>query len=386
MKFTKADKLPKGIRITGGRYQAYVRVNGRLKTKTFPLGTMLVKMQHWREGARVALREGTYTNTTGTTLAVDAQRYLALVEGMTTFDDREYHIDQWVNALGHRPRASIQPFDIQQQLELWRKTGSSDGGPLAPATLNLRRTALQSLYTTLDGKHMPNPVRGVAPYREEELPLDLPTHDEAQRAIAALWPRKYRPTKRPPLTQARLWVLYWTGWPSSTLKRVEPRHIDEARMTVLLHGRRKGGGTKPHERPVSPQAMAALKLLKKLGGLGDFDGPGLNHALKRGCDAATPPVRHFRVYDLRHLFGTTLSRHSKDERGVSELMGHADPRQTRRYTRHAASERARSTLAEALIGFPEPAKPPKKAVQLSATSRGRSRALAGRTTPKKRAS
>jgi len=354
--------LPKGIRITNGKYQSYVRVNGALKTKSWPLSTLLVKMQHWRDSARVALREGTYAPAGGRTLAEDAVTYLGLVASMPTFQDREYHVNQWASVLGHRPRASIQPLDIRRQLELWRKTGSAKGGPLAPATLNLRRTALLALYTVLDGKHMPNPVKGVPPYRETEQPLRLPTHDEAQRAIAAMWPGRYRrKDKQSQIPQARAWVLYWTGWPSSTLERVEARHIDAARSTVLLHGRLKGGGTAPREMPVSAHALAAIQHLQKLGGLGEFDGPGLNHALRRGCESAKPKVDYFRVYALRHLFGTTLAQHSRDERGISELMGHADPRQTRRYTRHAASERALSTLADAAAGFPEPA-------QLCATS------------------
>jgi integrase len=366
--------LPTGIRIKNGKYQAYVRVHGALKAKTFPLDTKLQTIHHWREDARVSLRKGTYEVVTGQTLAQDARRYLGLIESLVSLADRTYHVNQWVAVFGHRIRASLTPVEIRQQLERWRATGSASGGPLSPATLNLRRTALLALYTTLDGKHLPNPVKAVPPYREVERPLDLPTHDEAQRAIAAIWPAKYRPDV-PPLSQARLWVLYWTGWPSSTLARVTARDIRSDECAVLLHGRAKGSGTAPRLVPVSPQAMAALEHLDELGGLGAFDGSSLNHTLRLGCRKAK--VTPFRVYALRHLFGTTLAMHSSDLRGVAELMGHADPRQTLRYTRHAASERARSTLADAAAGFP--------AGQLGATSNGHSRARVGTKRRPKRA-
>ena len=81
----------------------------------------------------------------------------------------------------------------------------------------------------------------------------------------------------------------------------------------------------------------------------------------------------FSVYALRHLFGTTIALKSKDLHGIAELMGHADPRQTLRYLRHAASARALSALdesADAIPAGPEPG-------QLRATSGRRSRARTG---------
>lgn len=378
---SRNDKLPKGIRISKGKYQAYVRVDGVLSTKTFPLDTNLSTMHRWREAERVHLREGApKSSQTGPTFAADVVTYTRLIGHMPTRKDRLYHLAQWTELFGARSRDSITPLEIRHALERWRGTGSAVGGPLSPATLNLRRTALLALFTTLDGKHMPNPVKGVPPYREVETPLVLPSHDEAQRAIAAVRNPTYtkKAKHRVPVSQARLWVLYWTGWPSSTLKRVRPEHIHEARGTVVVHGRLKGGGTKPRELLVKPQAMEALKALRKIqGGLGPFSGSSLNHSLKSGCRRAN--VRPFSVYTLRHLFGTTLAQHSSDERGISELMGHADPRQTRRYTRHAASERARAVLAETMSAFP--------AEQLGATSAsGALRPVPASKTTKRRSS
>lgn len=345
-------KLPAGIRLIDGHYRAFVRVGGKLYSKRFPSDTALAIMRHWREAERVRVREGRAADAKARTFQQDCDEYLSLIEHMPTFADRRYRIEQWAAAFPARTRASITALDIRQQLERWRAKGSAAGGPLSAGSLNLRRTALMALYTTLDGKGQPNPVKAVPPYREIEQPLTLPTHDEARRAIEAVRNKTHGAHVRPSVTQLRLWVLYWTGWPASTLMRVRAQDIDRARQAVVLHARLKGGGTVPRESPVLPEALIALDALAKAGGLGAFSTSSLHGSLRYGCQKAG--VRPFRPYALRHLFLTTLAKNSRDERGISELGGHMDPRQTRRYTRHAASDRARAVLAETGDAFRSP--------------------------------
>ena len=350
-----ARAYPPGIRRKRDRLEAYVRVDGRLKTRAFPLHTPLRVLKDWRDAARVDLRAGREPVDeraplgTGATFADDAARYLRIVRAMPTFKDRAYRIAQWSIVFGHRRRADISPLEIRETLERWRKHGAADGGPLTPASLNQRRTALLSMFSTLDGRHMPNPVRAVPPYRETESVLRLPTHDHAQRAIAASAPPR-RPGAPMPLTQARLWALYWTGQPAAVLMQIAREDIDPSRGAVVLHGRQKGRGTLPQELYLLPQGIAALVRLANLDGLGKFSTSALYACLHRGCRRAG--VRPFRPYDLRHLYLTTIARASKDQRGLSELAAHASPSTTWRYTRHAASERARAVLAESLHAFP----------------------------------
>ncbi len=196
------------------------------------------------------------------------------------------------------------------------------------------------LFTVLDGKDARNPVRGVPPYREEETILRLPSLTDARAAIAAVthrWPKK-QGTK----TQARLRVLLETGWPSAVLKTLTAADIHWKDRAATVSGRRKGRGTTPRTVPLSPAAIAALKQFDKVDAYGTFSGSALHSALHRGCEKAK--VRPFSVYALRHLFITRIVAASGDERGASELALHSDPRQTRRYSRHAASTRARAAL------------------------------------------
>jgi integrase len=113
--------------------------------------------------------------------------------------------------------------------------------------------------------------------------------------------------------------------------------------------------------PLLPQAAAALRAFCALKIYGDFSNSSLNKALKRGCERTGVPP--FNPYKLRHLLGTTASKLSSDERGVSELMLHTDPRQTRRYTEHAASTRILATVTAMKAALPMPAKPGPKLVK-----------------------
>ena len=187
------------------------------------------------------------------------------------------------------------------------------------------------------------------PYREQERVWRLPSLEDAARAIAAVthgrWPKKDG-TK----TQARLRVLLYTGWPSAILKQVRREDVNLKTGTARLHGRRKGRGTPPRTVPLSGAAVAALRTFDATQAYGPFSGSSLHSALHRGCQRAK--VTPFRVYDLRHLFITTVVAGSSDERGASELALHADPRQTRRYSRQAASERAKAALEAAFPTLP----------------------------------
>src|SRR5262249_38688877 len=120
-------------------------------------------------------------------LAADVERYLALKKpALVSFKDRAYDLRAWLPRFGHRHRHTLEPQELQLQLNEWRTGADSLGRPvitgwdhrhqpvskpLAVRTCNLRRTALSNLFTVLDGKRARNPVADVAPFR---LPIDLP--------------------------------------------------------------------------------------------------------------------------------------------------------------------------------------------------------------------
>ena len=327
--------MPKlqGIRQTSHGWQVYVKrkVHGRMvfASKHFAADTPLptLKAERARLTAHFDLGEAP-PKAAGDTLRAAADEYLDTITAMPTYKDRKYRIDLWVKVLGpDTPRSSITATLIRTHLDRWRAKGASAG------TCNLRLTAIRHLWRVIDGGNANNPARDVPRYREEIQPLDLPTWHDATKAIAHVGG----------LSRLRLSVLLQTGWPSSTLKRLRAEDIDWKLQEVRLHGRKKGSGTKPRTLPITDEAKRALRQLVDANGLGPFSGSSLYAALHRGATKAG--VRPFRVYDLRHLFLTEVTIQTHDERAVSELALHADPRQTRRYTQHAASLRSWDALA-----------------------------------------
>lgn len=321
-------KLP-GIRRTGHGWQVFVKVNGTFRSKHYPPETPLAVLKAKRaELHAYGVLEMDEPKGTGLTFADDCETYLAAVAGMGTISDRTYRIGLWKAEFGDRMRSTIKASEIRAVLARWQLAGVSLG------TLNTRLTALRHLWRVLDGRDAPNPCRDITRYKERPQPLALPTWKAAQKVIDRCRGKG----------QLRLRVLLETGWPSGVLKRVRPDvDINYRRKEAQLFPRRKGGGTRTMVVPLTDNAIAALKALDAAKGFGVFSNSALHSQLHRACTNAK--VRHFRVYDLRHLFLTEVARASNDERGVSELALHSDPRQTRRYTEQAASTRAKSALA-----------------------------------------
>ena len=341
--------LPPGVRRHGTGYQAYVRIHGQLYTQHFPAGTGLDEMLSWRQHRKAKAVLGMEDQQVGA-FASDCRRYLQAVQGMPTYQDRAYRIDQWRIALGGaKDRHLITSAEIRRVLEHWKRGGLSHG------SLNLRRTALLHLWTVLDGKSAPNPVKDVPRYREIQIPLRLPTITQAEAAIAGIQKVGFT---RGAKSRARLRVLLWTGWPPAQLMKLQPEDVDWQGQTAYLSGRQKGRGVRGRRLPLLPQALSALQEFDAAEAWGRFSVQSLRKRLHDGCQRARPQVKPFRVYDLRHLFLTTIALTAKDDRVVAELAMHADIRQTRRYTEQSVDPRLTEALARvAGATFAGPSRP-----------------------------
>jgi integrase len=272
---------------------------------------------------------------------------------MPSIKDRMQRLGWWCRQLGpRRSRASITTLEVRQQLEGLLKTGKSKG------TAKQYYIALHDFFKIMDdGDLAKNPVHRIERPKEIERVWNLPTLDEAGRAIDHAAARADGvPDERDTENRARLRVLLWTGWPNEILKLLRPSDIHWEARTATVHARLKGGGTRPRTVPLLPQAVAALEAFAERQAFGRFSNSSLYKALRRGCERTG--VARFNPYKLRHLLGTTASKLSNDERGVAEMMLHTDPRQTWRYTRHAASTRAQSTVDAMTAALPQvPARP-----------------------------
>lgn len=315
----------KGIRRTGSGWQVYTKKGGRFRSKHFPPGTSEadLKREYAKLDALATLNlEPAPATAEGDTLKADVERYLQAVAGMKTYVDRAYRIRQWRDALGpEMKRQDITPLMIRRILEQWRQD------KLSPGSLNLRRTALMHFFTVTDPEAH-NPVKRVPRYRETPPPLHLPTLAQAKKAIGKL------PDGKP---RARLLVLLWTGWPPAQLMRVTEADVDLKHQTVRLRAREKGAGAPAVSLPLLPQAVVAMKHFHQLDAYGPFDTRNLIKRLHKACKKAK--VKPFRIYDLRHLFLTTIATITKDDRLVAELAQHRDIRQTRRYTEQSVNPR-----------------------------------------------
>lgn len=314
-----------GIRRTGSGWEVYVRIAGELRSKHFPPDTDLRELRGWRERQKARRLLGVPIPAIEGSLARDVPSYLAVKTGMPSYKDRAHRMNWWLATLGpERSRADITSLEIRQQLERRRKAGD------AHATLNNYRTALMDFYTVLDGKAGRNPVRDVPRYRESPKAFRMPTWAEAERAIAAVgWKRRTKGgwwTHATPrtgtdgagnLTRVRLRILLWTGLPASLLGRLTARDVKWTAGLIHVPARLKGRGMPAKTVPALPQAIAALRDLRRLNGFGPFDTSSMHKALARGCQAARVPAFH--PYALKYLFQSAIAQASKDDRAAREL-------------------------------------------------------------------
>ena len=327
--------------------RVFVRVGGRgsplRASRRFPLDALPSEIRAWREQARTELRAQQPVPRSG--FAKDAALYLAAITAMPSYRDRARDIGLWVAEFGDRPRATITAVEIRAIRDRWLTVGPrhvqhwvTDAAtgkrlrrdtlvaePLRPATVNHRLRALENLYTVLDGRHAPNPVRAVPEVAEDEGPI---------RAIPPALIRAILAELGDSPTKARLRVMAATGLPHATLGRLDAVDFDPVAKTLWVPGRRKGHGTRGRLMPLTSTAVAALKALAAWDAWGPFSRSALRKAWLRACRKAgvTVPLR---VYDLRHSHAVLTLGATRDLRATQILLGHSTPRLTERYARAA---------------------------------------------------
>lgn len=341
-------KHQKGVRDWKGKKQAYVRVNGKLRAKSFPLNTDPAKIQAWRAqqqtlGRRDPLVDGSF--------AADVDTYLSRVTAMRSFDQHARILRLWVYELGgDRTRDSITPTEIDQVLQRWLTSkpdqrGYGKGRPvkgsgLNPATVRKRRSALLSFFYRLDGRHASNPVRASQAPREPKLEargLDYPT-------IARIFAEM--PDSG---AKRRCAVVAFTGLPPAILKLVQVTDVHWKAATVRVQPRRKGAGVEARTLPLLPQGLEAFRALEQAGEFGDFNTGAVNACFRRAARKAGVPG--ISLYDLRHSFGALLYQTTHDLATVGRFLLHSSLNTTERYARtamQAVDARAAAAAGESL--------------------------------------
>lgn len=339
-----------GIRRKGAGWEAYVRLHhggGGLATKRFPLDAERTAMHAWIDDTVHEYRRRHPRGAPGTLLE-DVARYLKLLVNRPKLQkERTLHLAWWCERFGDRARWSLTTVELKTALN------ELQADEYAASTVRHYRTALFHLFTELDGKNAPNPLRDVAPPRQPDpLPRALP-YGIIDAIVAAMPDRGQgrRHQKRPKVSQtkARLRVMAYTGIPPAQLRLITAADINERDPSVLVHGRKKGGGTRPVRLPLTPHGLEAFRAFAHADAWGAFSPSSarasFRRAIKAMCDALEEKpetaeagkklraeLAGARPYDLRHSYLTEAQLASGNLHATQGLAMHADIRQTQRYT------------------------------------------------------
>lgn len=330
-----------GVRLKRGKYQVFARINGTFRS--VQMDATSTPGERAAERERLIEHWGGVPITAGS-IAADVETYLAKpkIAAMPSLKARAAHLALWVAALGpDRPRASITRDEVEAVLQTWLRT-------MAPGTIYLRRAALQSLYTVLDGADARNPVRGTTrPHLGDPIDRSL-VFSRIEDIIAAM------PTDRwlgkgihcPSASRLRVAVIAHTGIPPQELRKLRAHDFDRETGTIRMPRRHKGAGVAPHVRELSPEGIAAFVALDAARAWGTFGRNALTRAFKRAARAVLGPETPVRLYDLRHSLGADLYRQTRDIATVGRLLGHAEGSVvTLRYAKGAHAEVDRAALA-----------------------------------------
>lgn len=302
-----------GIRRRRQGWRVEVRVRGTLYTKQFPLDTEIAAMKAWRQD-----QIDQHGGASAGSFAADVEDYLTRVAAMPSYTQRAAHLALWTAALGRdRSRGSITPGEIDRELQGWLVT-------LSPVTVRKRRTALQSLFVTLDGTFAKNPVRASANPRvplPEPRGLDYPTIARIIAAMPKQQDIKPGAVPKPALGKLRVAVLAYTGMPPGASQQLQATDLDLAGSRYRQAGRKKGRGTAARWVSLTVDGVHALRAFHAANAYGRFATEALNRSFKRA--AKRVGIVGVRLYDLRHSFGMEMYRVTRDLETVARFLGHA---------------------------------------------------------------
>ncbi len=334
-------------------------------------------MQDWRADEKARLRLTRKARASMGTFEGDARAYLRAVTALTTHQARTNDINLWIAIFGTRRRDTITSSEIRGWRDTWMKQPRAKGKPpYAASTINHRLRALSNLWTVLDGRRAPNPVRDVPEVKEPDpLPraLSFETIDAilSHMAIVSRSPKGLPRQGTQSKTLARLRVIMYTGLTNAQLAQVTPADVDLEHATLLVRGRSKGTGTKPQRLPLHPKAVDAFRHVAAIGAFGPFSGASMRKnflvAARKARDAGHPVPLDVKPYDLRHSWGTAVVAATGSLEAAKDLLSHRSTRTTRRYVLGAADALLRAQVNAVAQHFGHgPATP--VAQQIGATS------------------
>lgn len=345
-----------GIYRHGAGWRAEVSL-GRQHAKSmrhFPIETPFAEMQEWREDEKARARLTRKARATMGTFEHDARAYLRAVHALPSYNARKQDIERWMAIFGTRRRETITAVEIRGWRDTWMKQPRAPGKPpYAASTINHRLRALSNLWTVLDGRRAPNPVRDVPEVTEPD-PLPRALSFETIEAIMDRMAIVSRSPKGVPRqgtnskTLARLRVIMFTGLTNKQLATLTPADVDLRIGTMLVRSRAKGTGSRPQRLPLHPMAVEAFRHFAAIDAWGPFSGASLRKnfrvAARKAREAGHPVPLDVRPYDLRHSWGTAVVAATGSLEAAKDLLSHRSTRTTRRYVLASADALLRAQV------------------------------------------
>jgi site-specific recombinase XerD len=227
---------------------------------------------------------------------------------------------------------------------------------LAPGSISIAVAALRFLYKVTLQRDWPVTELIPAPKKPQTLPVVL-SREEVQRFLASVPLLKHRTI---------LSVCYAAGLRISEAVRLQPVHIDSARMVLRVE---QGKGQKDRYVMLSPRLLELLRAWWKVAKPRPWLFPGgrpgahiTKDAVQEACQQAQGRCgipKPITPHSLRHAFAVHLLEGGTDVRTIQLLLGHRSLATTARYLRIATIQVCATRSPFDLLPEPSaPAAPP----------------------------
>lgn len=244
--------------------------------------------------------------------------------------------------LGAKPLDTISPRDIQQYLSYLRSTVG-----LAPATANRHLSLLSSIFRLAEQYELvlKNPCKSVQKFKESNQRQRYLSAEELCRLLDAMEDTDPETGEKNRVAVAALKLLLFTGTRREEALQAEWAHIDFEKRLWFLPKTKNG---KSRYVPLNDNALEVLKSLKQEPGCPyvfvspkmkpQASGSGQQHQrLNTPVKTfqrllAKAGITDFRIHDLRHTFASLAVNNGTSLYMVQQLLGHASPTTTQRYS------------------------------------------------------
>lgn len=307
---------PKDARRKGNGWQGYVRVNGKLRTKQFAFNERH-KIAAWAALQRLDSTSGRRSGS----LAADVVEFLKKPEiaAQPYVHQIARYLSLWETALGgERSRGEIERDEIEAVIQGWLTRYKEP-------TVYHRRSALLSLYTTLDGAGAANPVKETT-CPQAWVPADHSVPFEKLAAIVDAMPEWHYPKKgikQPSIAKLVGRVIVAIGIRPVDLQKIRRHDVDWAAATLRWPASAKGKGANPRTVPLSAEGLLALRLFDAANAYGAFKPEAVSHSFKRAARQLEGDETPIHLYSGRHTVGADLYRATGDLATVGRMLNHA---------------------------------------------------------------